>query len=223
MTSIVNMDIDMNIPIHYADDVFYQQILNPPTYWCEIQYCESQQLIGEPFKALPLNIVVNSLDEPGVTDGHYFTLGALANSKRSEASIIARQKIGNGISLEYFNEPRYCSIYYITNISDSTVHVHSKNYNRRCKVSAEAVIPLEKGMSMVFFNNHEFWDQLINREIPRGINALHEYKNECWVQISFGCAPCNVYKQALRHCWLNVRLNQPLKWVDQQMKLMSQQ
>lgn len=186
-----------------------------PKSWAQITYFELNSRVGEVFKLVNQSITVDGYTDPSNSDTR-ICLGQLTNVNRNGTIENTRMHIGKGIQLD--NKEAQMHIMIINN-SDMPVFVQSKNANMMMNMPLGKVNRIPPHSHLCAFEFNLFFQMLEQSCHDR--DGLNELSKHCFIRISFVKGWGEDYPRqdvTSTPCWLELRLNVPLAYIDQKMK-----
>uniref|UniRef100_A0A1I7U3E9 MH2 domain-containing protein n=1 Tax=Caenorhabditis tropicalis TaxID=1561998 RepID=A0A1I7U3E9_9PELO len=183
-----------------------------PKSWAQITYFELNSRVGEVFKLVNQSITVDGYTDPSNSDTR-ICLGQLTNVNRNGTIENTRMHIGKGIQLD--NKDHIM----IINNSDMPVFVQSKNTNLMMNMPLGKVNRIPPHSQLCAFEFNLFFQMLEQSCNDR--DGLNELSKHCFIRISFVKGWGEDYPRqdvTSTPCWLELRLNVPLAYIDQKMK-----
>ena len=192
-----------------------------PQRWCAISYYELDRQLGEIFHGSAPVLTVDGFTNSSIANSERFSLGSISDISRNPDIEMTRNHIGKGVRLQY----TYGEVL-VECLSDSSIFVQSPNYNQRHRMHPETVCEITTGHSLIIFRNWEF-AELLDKSVLRGFDAVYALIRMCTIRMSFvkgwgGMYPTPRPTMAHTPCWIELRLNEPLKWLDVSLKNMTQ-
>ncbi|CAI5446197.1 unnamed protein product [Caenorhabditis angaria] len=188
--------------------------IRTPKSWAQITYFELNSRVGENFKLVNESITIDGYTDPSSSDTR-ICLGRLTNVNRNATIEKTRKHIGRGIRLEHLENMQITMI----NNSEMPVFVQSKNTNLLLNQTPLKVCRIPPRMSLVVFEYGIFF-QMLERS-RNETDDLSELSKHCFIRISFVKGWGDDYPRqdvTSTPCWLELRLNLPLAYIDQKMK-----
>ena len=180
-----------------------------PAYWCAVNYYEMKNRVGEVFNATKPSLTMDGFTDPSSADR--FCLGLVSNIHRDAVIEQTRRYIGRGVRLLYMGGEVYAEC-----LSESSIFVQSMNSNLRYNWHPATVSKIPPGCVMCVFNNQFFAHQL-TQSVHQGFEEVFKLTRMCMIRISFVKGWGVEYRRQMvtsTPCWVEVRLNGPLQWLD---------
>lgn len=181
-----------------------------PNNWCTVNYYELSTKVGETFHGSEKVITIDGFTDPSVSSNR-FSLGLLTNINRTDQTKYVRKVIGRGIEILWEN-----NLVILHCKSNHQVFVQSPNFNERVGWDVSTVVKVSPNSKMTIFDMKAF-SKLLATSIPQGFEEVYGLSRMCTIRISFikGWG-VDYRRQSVINtpCWLELRLNGPLKWVD---------
>ncbi|CAI2347782.1 unnamed protein product [Caenorhabditis sp. 36 PRJEB53466] len=186
-----------------------------PKSWAQITYFELNSRVGEPFKLINPSMTVDGYTDPSNSESR-ICLGQLTNVNRNSTIENTRMHIGKGIQMDNIESQMQIII---TNNSDMPVFVQSKNTNLMMNMPLGKVCRIPPHNQLCAFEFNLFFQMLERSRNDR--DGLNELSKHCFIRISFVKGWGEDYPRqdvTSTPCWLELRLNVPLAYIDQKMK-----
>ena len=192
-----------------------------PQRWCSISYYEMDRRLGEIFHGSASVLTVDGFTSSSIASSERFSLGYITDISRSRDIEMTRTCIGKGVRLRY----TYGEVS-VECLSDSSIFVQSPSYNQHHRMHPETVCEIRTGYSLIIFRNGEF-AELLDKSVLMGFDAAYSLIRMCTIRMSFVQGWGETYptpRPTVAHtpCWIELRLNDPLKWLDVSLRNMTQ-
>lgn len=196
-----------------------EEILPTPTdHWATIRYYEGSIRVGDAFPCFHKVVTVDGFTDPS-TNGNRFSLGTLSNPSRRPVPYKVRRAVGHGLIMVHHGNN-----FFIENISPHPIFLNSRLSNLDNEdPSPERVKRVAPGESWKFFDLEAFRCVLQNRASRGSYMEVHDLVNMCSISVSFGKGWGGEYQRkevSQTPCWIDVLLHEPMKWLDNVLKIM---
>ncbi|XP_061185793.1 mothers against decapentaplegic homolog 2-like [Saccostrea echinata] len=180
----------------------------PPPHWCSVVYYELNNRVGEIFHASQPSLTVDGFTDP--CNSERFCLGFLSNINRTQKVKMTRNHIGKGVRFNYKGGEVFAEC-----LSESPVFVQSSFCNQRNDWHPAKICKITRGCKMKIFDDLEF-AELLSKSVYQGFDAVYQLTKICTIRMSFVEGWEADYRQTMTTtpCWIEIKLNSPLKWLD---------
>nr|XP_022307533.1 mothers against decapentaplegic homolog 2-like [Crassostrea virginica] len=184
-------------------------VSTPARCWCTITYFEMNHRVGETSGFFCPSVNIDGFTEP--FDARRLCLGRLSNVNRTHTIEMARRYIGKGVELTYNGQEVSAEC-----LSDSAIFVQSPLTNQQYGWHQSVVCKIPPRCKLKIFNNQEF-ASLLAQSMNQGFESVYQLIRMCSIRISFVKGWGAEYRRKTVNttpCWIEVRLNNPLQWID---------
>uniref|UniRef100_A0A183SIQ4 MH2 domain-containing protein n=1 Tax=Schistocephalus solidus TaxID=70667 RepID=A0A183SIQ4_SCHSO len=217
--------------------------LTPPLNWCSVFYYELNNRVGDVFHASKPKLTVDGFTEPSYGTDR-FSLGGLSHVNRplqvemtrrhigtsyltpKRAQELLTLNLGSAFALERKMEAKFPSrglnLHYISSevfvecLSDAAIFVQSPSCNRLNNWHPATVVKVPPRCNLKLFDNREF-AELLAQSVSRNYETVFSLTHMCFIRISFVKGWGADYRRQTvtsTPCWIELHLNEPLKWLD---------
>lgn len=197
-------------PYHY-DRFDAPDISILPNFWCTVSYYELKDRIGEEFHAVSSasTLTIDGYTDPSTADR--FCLGVLSNVNRKPEVELTRRHIGRGIVLYNCGDEVFCEC-----VSENPVFVQSPVCNIQNDWHIATVVKIVPGCKIQIFNMNVL-RHLLAESIRKGYEEVYHLTRICAIRLSLVKGWGAEYRRQNvlnTPCWIEIHLNNPLKWID---------
>ncbi|CAB3403550.1 unnamed protein product [Caenorhabditis bovis] len=188
--------------------------IRKPKAWAQVSYFELNSRVGDMYKLVNPTVIIDGFTDPSNSNDR-ICLGQITNVNRNTTIELTRMHIGRGVTFDNIDHDKVT----ITNNSETPVFVQSRNTNMQSNQPVRKVFRIPPHNSLVIFDYQTFYTLLDRSRYDA--HGLNELSKMCFIRMSFVKGWGDDYPRqdvTSTPCWLEVRLNLPLAYIDEKLK-----